>query len=493
MVASPRPPPLDTTSRSSGLLDKVGEKGRCIQDDYRANPQLLGLLETERCGSPGRHLEDTGEGQTGRGARQTGESVVTPTRETPTTTHSSPNRHHNPRGLLVHVSPRQSPRSDHSGSGSTASSQVESPRRVRDRLNHMLQSLRRPSSPTSPPLTAPLPSRPDHSSGGRFREVEAQIPRTATIQRRVSGQDRPSRRDSPPGLILICESLSPSGKRKVQRYLPLLTSSGGRGRRQRSHHYHDNDDDHPRPPYTAPLLDLPPQAAEYLSSPRRQHRSTPDPSSRGYRRTATSIQRQEREHGRSSELTHAAGDNTQQHKTQAVDPEDSSHLPLNLPPETAEYLSSARRQHSTTPGIPSTRHRLDPSSANHLPSSREPPSGDIELNSHNPPRLSEMDDRDRDTLPPPRSRSPKVDGHTRPSATTRRFSAESSDSHYSESSDTTEGTLESDEEARELLAQADSGPMPVHHAEPLVDEPAPKPSEDEVRRAREVLKPDMHL
>ena len=492
MVASPRPPPLDTTSRSSGLLDKVGEKGRCIQDDYRANPQLLGLLETERCGSPGRHLEDTGEGQTGRGARQTGESVVTPTRETPTTTHSSPNRHHNPRCLLVHVSPRQSPRSDHPGSGSTASSQVESPRRVRDRLNHMLQSLRRPSSPTSPPLTAPLPSRPDHSSGGRFREVEAQIPRAATIQRRVSGQDRPSRRDSPPGLVLICESLSPRGKRKVQRYLPLLTSSGGRGRRERSHHYHDDDDDHPRPPYTAPLLDLPPQAAEYLSSPRRQHSSTPDPSSRTDRRKATSIQRQESEHGGSSELTHAAGDNTQQHKTQAVDPEDSSHLPLNLPPETAEYLSSARRQHSTTPGIPSTRHRLDPSSANHLPSSREPSLGDTEPKTHDPPRLSETDDRDRDTLLTTRSRSPK-DEHTRPSATTRRFSAESSDSHYSESSDTTEGTLESDEEARELLAQADSGPMPVHHAEPLVDEPAPKPSEDEVRRAREVLKPDMHL
>lgn len=70
----------------------------------------------------------------------------------------------------------------------------------------------------------------------------------------------------------------------------------------------------------------------------------------------------------------------------------------------------------------------------------------------------------------------------------RRPSVWSSDSHYSIDSFDTEGTIDSDDEARDLLAHADSGPMPVHHAED--DEGVgelPAPSEDQVKRAKAVL------
>jgi hypothetical protein len=62
---------VGTAGGTHGLRDRV-DCDACWETNgwLLEYPQLLGLLETERCGSPGRHLEDTGEGQTGRGARQ---------------------------------------------------------------------------------------------------------------------------------------------------------------------------------------------------------------------------------------------------------------------------------------------------------------------------------------------------------------------------------------------------------------------------------------
>lgn len=69
----------------------------------------------------------------------------------------------------------------------------------------------------------------------------------------------------------------------------------------------------------------------------------------------------------------------------------------------------------------------------------------------------------------------------------RRPSAYSADSQYSVNSFDSEGTVESDEEARDLLAQADSGPQPVSQEDHGVDSDT-GPDEDQVRRARDVLK-----
>ena len=65
----------------------------------------------------------------------------------------------------------------------------------------------------------------------------------------------------------------------------------------------------------------------------------------------------------------------------------------------------------------------------------------------------------------------------------RRPSNWSSDSFYSEASD---GTVESDDDARELLATADSGPAKVEEESSVNEEEGP--SVDQVRRAREVLR-----
>jgi hypothetical protein len=85
-------------------------------------------------------------------------------------------------------------------------------------------------------------------------------------------------------------------------------------------------------------------------------------------------------------------------------------------------------------------------------------------------------------------RPPGIDWSAGTKHEVRRPSVWSSDSQYSASSYETEGTVDSDDEARDLLAHADSGPLPVHHAEAdrSVAEPAP-PSADQVKRAKEVL------
>lgn len=63
----------------------------------------------------------------------------------------------------------------------------------------------------------------------------------------------------------------------------------------------------------------------------------------------------------------------------------------------------------------------------------------------------------------------------------------SSDSAYSVNRVDTEGTIDSDAEARELLIHADSGPQPVHQSRGLPIPDASEPDADEVRRARAVL------
>lgn len=77
----------------------------------------------------------------------------------------------------------------------------------------------------------------------------------------------------------------------------------------------------------------------------------------------------------------------------------------------------------------------------------------------------------------------------------RRPSAWSSDSHYSDQEDeaSSEGTIDSDDEARELLAKADSGPRNFEkedldeekEQERIAEEASP--SDDQVKRAREVM------
>jgi len=85
-------------------------------------------------------------------------------------------------------------------------------------------------------------------------------------------------------------------------------------------------------------------------------------------------------------------------------------------------------------------------------------------------------------------RPPELDSPQGSQHDNRRPSAWSSDSNYSVSSYETEGTIDSDDEARNLLAHADSGPKGVHHAEDESPPTSPAPSEGEVERARKVLK-----
>jgi hypothetical protein len=67
----------------------------------------------------------------------------------------------------------------------------------------------------------------------------------------------------------------------------------------------------------------------------------------------------------------------------------------------------------------------------------------------------------------------------------RRPSAWSSDSQYSD--DISDGIIESDEEAKELLARADSGPAPLKTGGEEVEE-KDEPSNAMVDRAREMMK-----
>jgi hypothetical protein len=121
---------------------------------------------------------------------------------------------------------------------------------------------------------------------------------------------------------------------------------------------------------------------------------------------------------------------------------------LHLPSATADFLEAPLR--STTPAMPPgpPRHRMDP----------------------------DNDSIDRSSISGLSDDSSCVDPPHRPRAW-------SSDSAYSVQSADSAGTVESDEEAREMLARADSGPQPVSHAD---DSPSPIPSEpdaDELRRA----------
>lgn len=90
----------------------------------------------------------------------------------------------------------------------------------------------------------------------------------------------------------------------------------------------------------------------------------------------------------------------------------------------------------------------------------------------------------RSTIVTPPGPAPGADPGPEREHTHRRPSAWSSDSHYSD--DPSEGTIESDEEARELLAVADSGPAPVEDSEEGVVEDD-GPSKEQVKKAKEVL------
>ena len=132
---------------------------------------------------------------------------------------------------------------------------------------------------------------------------------------------------------------------------------------------------------------------------------------------------------------------------------------LHLPPTTADFLDAPLR--STTPPTP-------PGHRTHLTDAPTDPT--IGLSWSDAIRAPVSTD------------TSQTDPHA------HRPRAWSSDSAYSVDSAATDGTIDSDKEARELLAHADSGPLPVHH----VDEPPSPdtggPDEDEVRRARNILK-----
>ena len=132
---------------------------------------------------------------------------------------------------------------------------------------------------------------------------------------------------------------------------------------------------------------------------------------------------------------------------------------LHLPLTTADLLEAPPR--STTPATP-PGHRGDFSDA-----SADPTDG-----------LSESD----------AIRNPVSSDRGQWEPHTHRPRAWSSDSAYSIDSAATDGTIDSDEEARELLALADSGPQPAHHVDEPPSPDTSGPDEDEDRRARDILK-----
>lgn len=146
---------------------------------------------------------------------------------------------------------------------------------------------------------------------------------------------------------------------------------------------------------------------------------------------------------------------------------------LHLPPTTADFLTHGVFSTLETPTGRSTTPKVPPRRRHASTTTRDPTQTEERL--HHVPETTIV-------RPPGPDFDAKGSGHE-----VRRPSAYSSDSHYSAESHDSERTIDSDEEARELLAMADSGPQPVTKGDHDVDSDS-GPDDDQIKRAKEVLK-----